>query len=530
MSVAATAPPPAAAASPAVPGATGPRWGSCEDTAAAATGGAAASGSYECAELRVPLDHRDPGRGALDLPLIRRTAEDPDRRLGTLILQPGGPGGSGVDFLRDNYADLPAELRERFDVVGFDARGVGRAAQVRCWDDERYARAVTDAAGMPGPDAFGRAVAEAEDFDTACARNSADRLPYLGTEYVARDIDLIRTALGEQRLSFYGRSFGTYIGTVYADLFPDRVRAMVLDGAYDPVAYAHRPYAFDLAQFVALDQAVGRLLDWCARTPDRCEFGDGDPHGAFDRLVRDLDADPVTVPDRGTANGYTLVYRLMFNINGGRADWPGLAAALALAEARDPSSFLLSPPSSGSFAFLTPNVVVECNDRAYPPGDAELAARLRLAATLAPRLGPAMAYGPPTYDHNHAPACTRWPAERASRHTGPFRAEGSAPLLVLGTTGDPDTPYQDAVTLAATLDNARLVTFDAEGHTAFGRSRCARQAAVDYLVRGTLPPQGLVCADERQPAPSSDARRLDEFTTPGTAGVDEHRELIGSPD
>lgn len=508
------------AAVPAAPAA--PRavtWKPCADTTA-----------YQCSTLRVPLDYRDPARAALDLPLIRKPATDPARRIGTLVLQPGGPGGSGVDFVRDNYADLPEELRERFDILGFDARGVGRASQVRCWDDSRYARAVTEATGVPGPDGLGRAITEAEDFNATCVRNSGARLPYVGTGYVARDIDRIRAALGEEQLSFYGRSFGTMIGTVYADLFPTRVRAMALDGAYDPAAYADRPYAFDLAQFVALDSAVDRFLDWCAGTPAQCAFGNGDPQGAFDRLVRELDARPVPLSGGRTANGYTLAYRLMFNINGGRADWPELAAALALAEARDPSSFLLSPPSSGSFAFLTPNVVVECNDRVYPPGDDRLATQLRQAVELAPRLGPAMAYGPPTYDHNHAPACTRWPAERASRHAGPFRAEGSAPLLVLGTTGDPDTPYQDAVTLADTLDNARLLTFAAEGHTAFGRSRCARDAVVAYLVAGTLPPAGLVCSDERQPPPRSDAARAEGLAAPGTVGADERREIIGNPD
>lgn len=488
---------------------------------------------YECATARVPLDYRDPGGATLDLPLVRVKAADPARRIGTLVLQPGGPGNSGVDFVRGNYADLPAELRDRFDVLGFDARGVGRAAQVRCWDDAQYSQAVTRALGRPGADGLGRAVAEADDFNAACLRNSADRVSYVGTGYVARDLDLIREAVGEQQLSFYGRSFGTFIGTVYADAFPTRVRAMALDGAYDPIAYAERPYSYDLPQFLALDQAVGRLLDWCGAEPDACAFGGGDPRGAFDRLVRSLDANPVPIPGKGTANGYTLVYRLMFNINGGRADWPGLAAALARAEARDPASFLLAPPSPGSFAFLTPNVVVECNDRVYPEGEFVLGMHLAAESHLAPLLGPAMAYGPPTYDHNHAPACTRWPAERASRHEGPYTAQGSAPLLVLGTTGDPDTPYQDAVALTGLLDNARLLTFQAEGHTAFGRSTCARAAVVRYLADGVLPPEGTVCADEKPPAAETGTARSDELGpagTAGTVGADERVELIGVPD
>lgn len=485
---------------------------------------------YECATVRVPLDYRDPARATLDLPLIRVRAADPARRIGTLVLQPGGPGNSGVDFVRGNYVDLPAELRDRFDVLGFDARGVGRAAQVRCWDDARYSQAVTRALGRPGVDGFQGAVGEAVDFNRACLANSADRVSYVGTGYVARDLDLIRESIGEEQLSFYGRSFGTFIGTVYADAFPARVRAMALDGAYDPIAYAERPYSYDLPQFLALDQAVGRLLDWCRVTPDACAFGDGDPRAAFERLVRALDENPVPIPAKGTANGYTLVYRLMFNINGGRADWPDLAAALTRAEARDPASFLLAPPTPGSFAFLTPNVVVECNDRVYPEGEFVLASQLVVASRLAPLLGPTMAYGPPTYDHNHAPACTRWPAERASRHDGPYTAEGSAPLLVLGTTGDPDTPYRDAVALTGMLDNARLLTFQAEGHTAFGRSSCARDAVVRYLADGVLPPEGTVCADEKPAVSDVGVARSDGDEWSGTVGADETVELIGVPD
>ncbi|MDI2125986.1 alpha/beta fold hydrolase [Yinghuangia seranimata] len=484
---------------------------------------------FECGTVRVPRDHRNPLGPTMPLAVIRKPAADPAHRMGTLVLQPGGPGGSGVDFVVDNYADLPSQLRDRFDVFGFDMRGVARSGALRCWDDTRYARAVTEALGHPGDGAFDRAVGEAADFDAACQAGSGDLLPYVGTDFAARDLDLLRAALGERQLTFYGRSFGTYLGAVYADLFPDRVRAMALDGAYDPVAYADRPYSYDLPQYLALDGAFGRFLDWCADAGAACPFGGGDPRGAFDRLLGALDADPVVVPGRGTANGYTVVYRVMFTVNSGRADWPSLADALARAERRDPASFVLRPPSSASYAFLTPNVVVECADRDYPADDGyTLAAHLRTASERAPLLGPAMAYGPPTYDHNHATACTRWPAERLSRHEGDYSAAGSAPIVVLGTTGDPDTPYQDAVALSRTLDNARLVTFDAEGHTAFGRSHCAQAAVVRYLVDLIPPDDGLVCADE--PDTSGQRSTFGPDTHGGAAEPgDDTRELIGTP-
>jgi pimeloyl-ACP methyl ester carboxylesterase len=485
-------------------------------------------GGYECANADVPLDYRDPTGQKITLAVVRKKAADPAKRKGTLFMQPGGPGNSGVDFVRNNYDDLPAALRDSFDVFGYDVRGVGRSSALTCFDDTRYAKAVTDAKGVPGRGAFGPALREAAEFDQACLDNSGSLLPYVGTEYVARDIDLLRQALGEEQLTYYGRSFGSYIGTVYASMFPKRVRALTLDGAYDPYKYAHRPYAYDRAQYLALDGSMGRFLDWCAADRATCGFGDGDPRGAFEQLKKDLDANPVTTANGGRANGYTLVYRLMFNINEGKVIWPSLGEALRKAQLRDNTSFLLRPPSPASFDFLGPNVAVECVDKDYPESLRKLHRNVTANAEDAPLLGPAMAYGPPTYDHQHATACVQWPAQTPSRYDGSFRARGSAPILVLGTTGDPDTPYQDAVALSRQLDNASLLTFDAEGHTAFGRSACATDAVVNYLVDLEVPSAGTTCADEVQP-PSSTPK----VAPPGTTlnelrhGVDERVERIG---
>jgi pimeloyl-ACP methyl ester carboxylesterase len=486
-------------------------------------------GGFECANADVPLDYREPRGKTITLAVVRKRAADPAKRKGTLFMQPGGPGNSGVDFVRNNYADLPAALRESFDVFGYDVRGVGRSSALTCFDDARYTRAVTEAKGVPGADAFGPALREAAEFDQACVDNSGALLPYVGTEYVARDIDLLRQALGEEQLTYYGRSFGTYIGTVYAALFPKRVRALALDGAYDPVHYANRPYAYDLPQYLALDGAMSRFLDWCAADQATCGFGDGDPRAAFEKLKSDLDAQPVPTANGGLANGYTLVYRLMFNINEGKVIWPSLGAALRKAQLRDNTSFLLRPPSPASFDFLGPNVVVECVDRDYPRGLWRLKRNVTAFAEAAPLLGPAMAYGPPTYDHQHATACVQWPGERVSRYDGSYRAKGSAPILVIGTTGDPDTPYQDAVALSRKLDNGRLLTFEAEGHTAFGRSACATDAVTGYLLDLTVPDRGATCADETQP-PTSTPTVAPPGTTLGELrnGVNERVERIGN--
>ncbi|WP_405968510.1 alpha/beta hydrolase [Streptomyces sp. NBC_00015] len=486
-------------------------------------------GGFECANADVPLDYREPQGRTITLAVVRKKAADSTKRKGTLFMQPGGPGNSGVDFVRNNYADLPAALRDSFDVFGYDVRGVGRSSALTCFDDARYTQAVTQAKGVPGPDAYGPALQQAAEFDQACQDNAGELLPYIGTEYVARDIDLLRQALGEQQLTYYGRSFGSYIGTVYAAMFPKRVRALTLDGAYDPDHYANRPYAYDRPQYLALDGAMGRFLDWCAADQATCGFGDGDPRGAFEKLKADLDADPVPTANGGRANGYTLVYRLMFNINEGKVIWPSFGEALRKAQLRDNTSFLLRPPSPASFDFLGPNVAVECVDRDYPRDLRRLKRNVTANAKAAPLLGPAMAYGPPTYDHQHATACVQWTGERVSRYDGSYRAKGSAPILVLGTTGDPDTPYQDAVALSRQLDNASLLTFEAEGHTAFGRSACATDAVIAYLVDLKVPAKGKTCADETQP-PSSTPK----VAPPGTTlnelrnGVDERVERVGA--
>ncbi|MFJ8563413.1 alpha/beta hydrolase [Streptomyces sp. NPDC093514] len=483
-------------------------WGPCDGE----------QDGFECATARVPLDYRRPTGPTLALAVTRRAAADRAHRTGVLVLHPGGPGNSGMNFTRSSYEALPASLRDTFDVVGYDMRGVARSGQVECWNDQEYAAAVDTARGVPGPGALKEAVRQGADYARACRERSGQILPFIGTGSNAQDLDLLRRALGEETLSFYGRSFGSYVGTVYAAQFPRRVRAMVLDGAYDPRRYAEVPYAYDAGQFAALDGAVGRFLDWCAADPTACGFGEGRPRQAFEQLKRDLDADPVITASGRPATGYTLAYRLMFNINSGREVWPYLGQALRAAQLRQ-GSFLLSPPSPASFDFLNVNTAVECADRTYPSSRLLLGAMVGAQAASAPLLGPAIGLGPPTYDHNHAPTCVQWTTERPSRYEGSYRAAGSAPILVLGTTGDPDTPYQDAVALAGTLQNGRLLTFAAEGHTAYNRSTCVSTLVESYLATLALPVRGTVCADEAPPQPP------DRHRTTGV-GIDETRDVI----
>lgn len=483
------------------------------------------SGGFQCSDAAVPLDYRDPAGRTITLHLIRHLAADPSQRVGTLWMEPGGPGSSGLSFARGSWADLPAELRNKFDVVSFDPRGIQTSSPVVCYTDAQYSAAVAAAKGVPGPDAFDNAVKTGADYDQNCVKNLGDTAGLFGTQYVARDIDLLRQALGEQQLTFYGRSFGTYVGTVYASMFPGRVRAMALDGAYDPNHYANDPYAYDWPQYLALDSAMSDFLAWCDQNVAECGFGNGDAEDAFTALKADLDANPVTV-GTGRANGFTLAYRLLFNMDDGKVIWPAFGQALRQAQLHDPTSFLLRPPSPASFAQLNPNTVVSCNDRAFPTSLSLLKWNVTAEAAAAPLLGTPWAYAPPMYDQNSAPACAQWTVPRVSRYSGSYRAAGSAPILVIGTTHDPDTPYQDAVTLSHTLDNAELITFDAQGHTAFGRSACVTAATAAYLADLTLPDPGTVCSDEQPPAPVTSASAA--FAEQRSSLLEQGRDLIGS--
>jgi len=447
----------------------------------------------QCAIAQVPRDYRNLGRGSLSLYLKRHLATDSAHRIGSLFVNPGGPGGSAADFVSAVVGRLPAEVASRFDIVGFDPRGVAASGQVRCMTAQETQQAWVGASASVQPGAFERGQRAAEQFNAACQMRSGDLLPYLGTEYVARDMDLLRAAVGDKKLNYFGVSFGTFIGTVYANLFPTRIRVMALDGAYDPEAYANNPYKYDYWQYVAVEGALYRFLDWCAYSPD-CPFGHGDPVAAYDALVSDLDDNPVRDAHGDVvANGATLTYHVMFALNGGTPGWPGIAEDLSAAQQRG-GSYVDSIASKSNF--FAANVSVECADRVYPAGELLLHYHLALTTVPAPRTGPVAAYGPPGYDHSHANACQQWPAERASRYAGPWSAHGSAPILVVGTTGDPDTPYQDAVTLAATLENGHLLTFVGEGHSGFAHSRCARAAEVAYLIDLTLPQGEARCTDD----------------------------------
>ncbi|ADB33363.1 TAP domain protein [Kribbella flavida DSM 17836] len=455
---------------------------------------------YQCTTAQVPLDYSQPQGAKVTLSLIRKPATVPSQRIGSLFTNPGGPGLAASLMVRDLGENAPVELRERYDIVGFDPRAVGGSTpKVSCVTLPEYAEQWAATPGRLSSGGFERAVTFGKRFSDGCVANNAALLPHLGTENTARDMDLLRAAVGDEQLNFFGFSYGTYLGTVYANLFPQRTRVLALDGAVGPDSFVNRPYDNNHRQYVAAEASLNRFFAWCTKSPADCSFGDGRPADAFRRLQASLDVTPVRDANgKVVARGGLFTFWVSLELGYGQSNWSWLATELQKA-ATTRSGALVSPMSDAYTRYMNLNTAIECADRRFPQDVNLLRGKLAAAIQAAPLLGPALAHGPANYDQGHAQACAQWPAERKSSYAGPWNAPGAATALVIGTTHDPDVPFQDAVELTNALDNARLLTFEGTTHTTWHYSACTRSIITRYLIDGTLPPHHTVCADEPMP-------------------------------
>ncbi len=468
---------PGSTSPPTQPPVTPARWADCGK-------------GFQCASILAPRDYADPGGPSVRLALVRLPASDRTERIGSLVVNPGGPGASGIDFVREGAeTTFSKEIRSRFDIVGFDPRGVNASSPVRCVDDLDHFLALD---AMPDDAAeLATLVNGAKEFTAGCERRNADLLPFLGTENVARDLDRIRQAIGDEKLTYVGFSYGTLIGAMYADRFPDRVRALVLDGALDPTLDL---VGFRSGQAVGFEKAFDRFLAWCAGDRSCLFHGGGKPGPAFDALMRRIEKEPlraIRARDRRRV-GPTYAWSAVAGALYVREAWPALAGALALAELGDGSLFLLLAdpyngrrPHGGYSNLIDANTAVVCLDF---PGPRAVEPYEKLATTLArmaPRFGSLLAYTDVD--------CAFWPVA-PDRVPAPITAPGAPPVVVVGTTGDPATPYDWAVALADQLDSGVLVTFKGEGHTAYAQSTCVDKAVNAYLLKLAVPKDGLICA------------------------------------
>jgi pimeloyl-ACP methyl ester carboxylesterase len=444
------------------------------------------AGKYECARLSVPLDYSGKTPGDIEIAITRLPAADKDRRLGSLVIDPGGPGGSGIEFVQGQPRQFWGQLSERFDIVGFDPRGAGESTPVDCVDD---LDALYHADPSPDTAAERDALAEvSRQFARACGEKSGRLLPFISAEPVARDMDEIRKALGEARLTYLGFSYGTYLGAMYAELFPANARALVLDGPVDPTLKAEE---WQKQQAVGFEEALQAFLADCAGNKGCAFYSNGAPAAAFDALMAKIDAAPLPVAGGkrvlGPGEASLAVTGALYSRNPG---WPRLARGLAAAQKGDGGPLLelsdgyLDRDQAGRYSnSMEIYRAVSCVDLAFPR---DLAAYQALAADfvrVAPHFGAELAY-----EHLD---CAFWPVPPAAPRT--IRGKGAGPILVVGTTRDPATPYRWAEALSHQLESATLLTREGDGHTAFGSSRCIQSAVETFLVDLKGPPAGTVC-------------------------------------
>ncbi|WKE70458.1 alpha/beta hydrolase [Streptomyces sp. WP-1] len=452
---------------------------------------------FRCATMKAPLDYDRPGAGEVRLAVTRKAATGKGKPLGSLLVNPGGPGGSAVGYLQQ-YAGLgyPAEVRARYDMVAMDPRGVARSEPVECLDD-RQMDAYTQTDVTPDDRAEqNAAVAADQKFTQACGAHSARLLRHVSTVEVARDMDILRAALGDAKLNYVGASYGTFLGATYAGLFPSRVGRVVLDGALDPALDSR---TVNLEQAQGFETAFQAFTKDCLRRTD-CPLGarGTTPTRAADHLkafFRKLDGHPVATGDRdgrklGEALATTGVIAAMYD----EGAWSRLRSALTSATKGDGAALLALSDSyyerdaDGHYSnLMMANNAVNCID--LPPAFTG-PAQLRQAQAAFEKASPVFGEGLAWSSLN----CAYWPV-RATGEPHRITAQGAAPIVVVGTTRDPATPYRWAQSLAGQLSSGHLLTYAGDGHTAFLRGSTCVDSAIDtYLLHGTPPAPGKRCS------------------------------------
>ncbi|GAB3971930.1 alpha/beta hydrolase [Streptomyces sparsus] len=474
-------------------------WQDCPAPTAAQGGGSAPlpmpdGTPWQCATLRVPLDYDEPDGDTLSLAMVRaRTRAADGDRIGSLVFNFGGPGGSGVSTLPVSGADYE-KLHSRYDLVSFDPRGVGRSAGVRCLGD-RELDEFHQAAVLPTDRAEGeRLLAEQQRYADACERKSGAVLPHVATTDAARDLDLMREVLGDDRLHYFGISYGTELGGVYAHLFPGRVGRAVFDAVVDP---SKTPAESALGQAEGFQLALTNYLTACTET-EQCPLGGSVEQGQrkITDLLAELDERPLPTadPDGRTLNSSLAAAGIALSLYSDDF-WGVLTEGLEDALDNNDGTLLLRLSDllngrqedgryDNSQAALT---AISCADAKPRYGLDDIRALLPEFRRASPVFGELSAWG--------LAMCHGWPVEGEAEHPE-VSAAGAAPIVVIGNTGDPATPYEGAASMARALgeDVAVQLTFEGEGHGAYNSGdTCVRRAVNAYLLDGEVPKDGTTC-------------------------------------
>jgi len=435
----------------------------------------------------VPIDYDDPSKGDFDLFVLRRPASDPSKRIGSLLVNPGGPGFGGAVFAQIAESIYSPELLDHFDIVGWDPRGTGLSTPaIDCIDDyDPYF--ATEYNGLTDEEVKAKSVEVAMDFEQECADNNSEIIQYVGTNNSARDMDMIRQALGEEKITYFGFSYGSELGATWATLFPDTVRAAVLDGATDPNADAVQG---GIDQSKGFEASLNTFLAQCSDDVDCAFHNNGDAEGAYDALIASLNENPIPSdpdrPDVESGVAVSAVIRAMYS----ESLWPQMAQALADAQANDGSGLLALYDSyyqrlpDGTYDnSLEAFQVISCADTPERLTVEEEDADAYLYVEAAPRL-----YGD---SEGGSYFCTFFPPSVDPRAT--ITGAGAGPILVVGTTGDPATPLASSRNMAKALEEGVLLVVDADQHTGYDVNDCSTGTVDAYLIDLDVPADGTEC-------------------------------------
>jgi pimeloyl-ACP methyl ester carboxylesterase len=447
---------------------------------------------FQCARLLVPFDYRRPAWRRFSLPVIRLPAADPGQRLGSLVVNPGGPGGSGVAYALQARSQVSAAVRARFDVVGFDPRGVaGSVPAIHCLTGHQLDAymatntAPTSAAGQAA------VISESKLFVRGCEQHSRALLPYVGTANAARDMDVLRAALGDRKLTYLGKSYGTFLGTWYAQLFPGHVRALVLDGAVDPRESA---FGLNVVQAQGFQVALRSFAADCLRRA-ACPLGRGGTVSAAIGRIQSLLNRAIRKPLSSSISGQPGDSALLLNGIAAalysKAYWPYLREGLTAAFGGNGTvlvilgDLLVERHRNGQYSNLVEaETAVDCIDRPWPRSLAAWRSAAAGATKAAPTFGESIMWS--------SLPCAYWPVPPAP--SAQLRGAGAPPILVVGTTRDPATPFRWARALAADLRSGVLLGWNGDGHTAYMMGSSCVDTAVDrYLIDLVPPRDGTMC-------------------------------------
>jgi pimeloyl-ACP methyl ester carboxylesterase len=463
-----------------------PGWTECSGEVKALVARVPSGYAYHCKTVTVPQDwgNKDNGK-TLGIKVMRARSADQGERIGSLLVNPGGPGGSGIDLAISLSLGLPTEITRRFDIVGFDPRGVGRSEPIKCFTGKDLDESFGSDPDPATQAEFDEVVAMTRRMVEACEAKYGPALSLFSTEQTARDMDQIRAELGEAKMTYLGYSYGTLLGATYAQLFPDKVRAFVLDGAVDPTLGTVEGSE---SQAKGFERAFTNFTSWCDDNASRCPI-QGNARAVVTKLMEQAETRPLANRDgRKATPGWILwgVISAMYS----KSDWPQLGSALRkLSDGQPAEIFRLADDyanrdSTGEYSNLfDANAAVNCADDGKPVTLDRIRALQGEWRSKYPLFGSALAVSLMT--------CALWPVERDPYPTG--AATGAPPILVVGTKGDPATPYEQTPKLANMLGVGVVLTWEGEGHTAYPETRCITNAVNKYLLTVNPPAAGTSC-------------------------------------